>query len=138
MGVWELIKPSCSVLLPSIVRLFYYARSWDMLGCGMFFPQLTTWSAMSWRLLLAFSCGMPLGLQGGTVAPQPAREEEKSLEFLQARFREIRQELGRLAFENIEEGLGSVDEGRMRQMLSCGIILTHGDKIGMARMVFFM
>ena len=33
---------------------------------------------------------------------------------------------------------GSVDEVRMRQMLSCGIILTHGDKIGMARMVFFM
>ena len=96
------------MLLPSIVRLFYYARSWDMLGFGMFFPQLTTWSAMSWRLLLAFSCGMPLGLQGGAVAPQPAREEEKSLEFLQARFREIRQELGRLAFENIEEGLGSV------------------------------
>ena len=33
---------------------------------------------------------------------------------------------------------GSVDEGCMRQMLSCVIILTHGDKIGMARMVFFM
>ena len=33
---------------------------------------------------------------------------------------------------------GSVDGGCMSQMLSCGITLTHGDKIGMARMVFFM
>jgi hypothetical protein len=51
---------------------------------------------------------MPTGLQGVTAAPQPAPEEGKSLEFLQARSREIRQELGGLAFENIEEGLGSV------------------------------
>lgn len=74
----------------------------------MFFPRLSGWAAMSWRLFVACSCGMPLGLQGGAVGPERVAEEGKSLEFLQARFREIRQELGGLAFENIEEGLGSV------------------------------
>ena len=74
----------------------------------MFFPRLSGWAAMSWRLFVACSCGMPLGLQGGAVGPERVAEEGKSLEFLQARSREIRQELGGLAFENIEEGLGSV------------------------------
>jgi hypothetical protein len=79
-----------------------------MLGCGMFFPRLSGWAAMSWRLFVACSCGMPLGLQGGAVGPERVAEEGKSLEFLQARYREIWQELGGLAFENIEEGVGSV------------------------------
>jgi len=79
-----------------------------MLRSGMVFPRLPGMFALWWRLLLAFSCGMPLGLQGGTIAPQPAPQGERSLEFLQARSREIRQELGSLAFENIEEGQGSV------------------------------